>query len=621
MNWRFAYGVAACAALMALMACGEAPLKNTGVATAPATPASPTATAAAPPAVAVRMPEGGSGWTPKPGWATQRSAVAAANPLATEAGLAMLHAGGNAIDAAVSVQMVLTLVEPQSSGIGGGAFLLHWNGRALQAWDGRETAPAAATEALFLQADGKPWPFPQAVASGLSVGVPGVVRMLEQAHRAHGKLPWARLFEPAIRLSEQGFGMSHRLYTQLKSETALKSDRQAAAYFYAPNGEPHPVGHVMKNPALAVVLRRIANEGSAALHQGVVAQDMVSRVRAHARPGSLSLADLAGYTPKQREAICTAWLERFRVCGMPPPSSGHLTMMQMAGLLERSPRVATPHQQGLPTVDFLHAYTEAARLAFADRNQYIADPDFVQPPAGRWTSLLDDGYLRQRAALIGATSMKQASPGAPGGQRSAFAPQAGQPEYGTSHISIVDAQGHALAMTTTIEAVFGSRIMSDGGTGLPGGFLLNNELTDFSNVPADAQGRPIANRVQGGKRPRSSMSPTLVFDAKSGELLMSLGSPGGAAIIHFTAKTLIAALDWRLNAQEAINVPNFGSFNGPTVLERGLFPAATVQALQARGHVVVEQEMTSGLQAIARSAGGGWFGGADPRREGVVMGQ
>jgi gamma-glutamyltranspeptidase/glutathione hydrolase len=568
-----------------------------------------------------QLPEGSSGYNEKPGWSAQRFMVAAANPLATDAGYQILKAGGSALDAAIAVQMVLTLVEPQSSGIGGGAFLLHWDGKALAAWDGREAAPAAADEKLFLMPDGKPMPFREAVVGGRAVGVPGVVRMLEAAHREHGQLPWAALFQPAITLAEQGFRLSPRLHTQLKAEQALRNDAQARAYFYGADGDPLPVGAVVRNPALAEVLRGIAARGSDALLTGPVAADIVKRVRGHAtNPGRLTEADLGRYTAKKRESICTLWRMTYRVCGFPPPSSGHIAVMQILGMLERSAPVAQPLADKVPSADLLHAYTEAARLAYADRAQYLADPDFVQPPAGRWTSLLDDAYLKQRAALIGARSMGSAKPGVPAGGASAWAPQATQPESGTSHISIIDSQGRALAMTTTIEDVFGARLMSDGGTGKPGGFLLNNELTDFSFAPTDAEGKPIANRVQPGKRPRSSMSPMLVFDARDGRLLMSLGSPGGAAIIHFTAKTLLGTLAWGLDAQRAIDLPNFGSFNGPTVLERGRFPAATLDTLRARGHTVNEIDMTSGLQAIQRTSTG-WFGGADPRREGVAMGQ
>lgn len=567
------------------------------------------------------MPEGPSGYSAKPGWSAERFMVAAANPLATDAGFQVLAAGGNALDAAIAVQMVLALVEPQSSGIGGGAFLLHWDGRDLSAWDGRETAPAAADERLFLGPDGKPMPFRDAVVGGRAVGVPGAVRMLEAAHRVHGRLPWAALFEPAIALAERGFRVSPRLSTALAGETALRADAQARSYFYRDDGQPLPPGTLLKNPALAQVLRAIAAQGSSALHAGAVAADIARRVRTHAaNPGRLSEADLAAYEPRRRDPICTDWQATWRVCGFPPPSSGHLAVMQILGLLERLPPVPQPLAGAAPSADWLHGYTEAARLAYADRAQYVADPDFVAPPAGRWTSLLDDAYLRQRAALIGARTMGTARPGVPAGAVQAHASQAADQEHGTSHVSVVDGDGHAVAMTTTIEDVFGARLMSDGGTGLPGGFLLNNQLTDFSFVPSDADGRPIANRVQPGKRPRSSMSPTLVFDRRDGRIAMSLGSPGGAAIIHFTAKTLIGTLDWGLDAQRAIDLPNFGSYNGPTVLEKGRFPLATVDALRARGHVVNEIDLTSGLQAIQRTPGG-WFGGADPRREGIVMGR
>jgi gamma-glutamyltranspeptidase/glutathione hydrolase len=585
------------------------------------------ATGAATSATAPTLPEGASGLQAKPGWSAQRFMVAAANPLATEAGYRILKAGGTAVDAAVAVQMVLTLVEPQSSGIGGGAFLLHWDGRQLQALDGRETAPAEVDERLFLGPEGRPLPFAQAVVGGRSVGVPGTVRMLEEAHRRHGRLPWAGLFEPAVALAEQGFAVSPRMHALLKAETALRQYPPAAAYFYRADGEPHPVGHVLRNPALAAVLRQIAARGSAALHQGPVAEDLVRRVREHpTNPGRMSLADLAAYTVQVREPLCTPW-RTWRVCGFPPPSSGHLAVMQILGIVDHlGAAVPGALSGGRPGADFLHRYTEAARLAYADRALYVADPAFVPAPGGRWEQMLDPAYLRERAAQVGERSMGVATAGVPPAwQRAASAPrplfaaQPAQPEGGTSHISIVDADGRALAMTTTIEAVWGARILADGGTGLPGGYLLNNELTDFSFAPADAQGRPIANRVQPGKRPRSSMSPTLVFDAASGALRMSAGSPGGAAIIHFTAKTLLGTLAFGLGAQRAINLPNFGSLNGPTLLERGRFDAATVDALKARGHAVQEVEMTSGLQAIERTPSG-WFGGADPRREGIAMG-
>ena len=573
------------------------------------------------------QPEGASGYTEKPGWATTQFAVAAANPLATDAGYQVLKAGGSAIDAAIAVQMVLTLVEPQSSGIGGGAFLLYSNGQAIEAYDGRETAPASADEKLFLDANGKPMAFHDGVVGGRSVGVPGTLRMLEMAHRAHGKMPWAALFQPAIVLAKSGFKVSPRLHTLLANEKYLSKDPVAAAYFYDASGKPWPVGHVLKNPELAAVLHNIATDGSRALHEGPLAQAIVDKVRKHpSNPGQLSLADLAGYQAKKREALCHDYRARahdYRLCGFPPPSSGALAIGQILGILNQTQAATLPLDQGLPSHQWLHLYTEASRLAFADRALYVADPDFVQPPGGSWMSLLDPAYLAERAELIGAQSMKVAQPGTPGPLKTSLAPMPDQPEYGTSHISIVDSQGNALAMTTTIEDAFGSRQMVTTNAARSGGFLLNNELTDFSFAPTDAQGASIANRVQPGKRPRSSMAPTLVLDKATGQVLMSGGSPGGALIIHYTAKTLYGVLNWGLTPQKAIDLPNFASLNGPSLLEEKRFPPATVQALRERGAEVREMNMTSGLQAITRGQAHGktlWLGGADPRREGVVMG-
>ncbi|WP_439115248.1 gamma-glutamyltransferase family protein [Hydrogenophaga sp.] len=580
--------------------------------------------AMAPPA----QPELASGLSTKPGWVTRRFAVAAANPMATDAGALVLRQGGSAVDAAIAVQMVLGLVEPQSSGIGGGAFLLHHDGQRLQAFDGRETAPAGASPGLFLDTQAKPLPFMDAVLGGRSVGTPGVVAMLSLAHQQHGRLAWARLFEPAIALAEGGFAVSPRLHTLLQAETALQNDPVAAAYFYASKGQPHPIGHVLKNPELAAVLRGIATRGPKAFYAGPVANAMVSKVQQHAtNPGSLSTEDLMRYQPKEREALCfdhTAQQRGLRICGFPPPSSGALAIGQILGLLARTPHAtAAPVPNTPPGPDWLHTYTEASRLAFADRAQYLADPDFVAAPGGSSHSLLDARYLDDRARLMSATRMPGAPAGQPGRVPSSWAPMPDQTEYGTSHISIADAWGNALAMTTTIEAGFGARLMVNTGQGRPGGFLLNNQLTDFSFAPTDAQGRPVANRVEPGKRPRSSMSPTLVFDAQTGQLLMSVGSPGGAFIIHFTAKTLLGTWQWGLSPQAAIDLPNFGTLGGPLLLEAGRFPAATVQALQQRGHTVNEIPLPSGLQAIQRGLKDGqpvWLGGADPRREGIVAG-
>jgi len=573
------------------------------------------------------QPEGASAITGKSGWATRTYAVAAANPLATDAGRQVLQSGGSAVDAAIAVQMVLTLVEPQSSGIGGGAFLLHFDGKSTQAFDGRETAPAGATPSLFLNGDGKPMPFIDAVVGGRAVGVPGTVRMLALAHQQHGRLPWAELFKPAIALATQGFRVSPRMATLLASEQHLFKDPVAAVYFLDAQGQPWKAGHLLRNPELAAVLQRIADTGPDALMTGDVAQAMVDEVRKHpGNPGTLSLDDLRAYQPVVRAPLCfdyTVAPRNYRICGMPPPSSGAVAIGQILGMLQQTGAQHLPLVQGLPTADWLHLYTEAARLAFADRAQYLADPAFVQPPAGSWNSLLAPAYLASRARHIDTSPdgkrMQSVLPGNPGATPLAYATMTDQPEYGTSHISIVDAYGNALAMTTTIEDGWGARLMVNRGTGLSGGFLLNNELTDFSFAPSDASGKPVANRVEPGKRPRSSMAPTLVFDKTTGQLVMSAGSPGGAFIIHFTAKTLYGALNWGLNAQQAINLPNFGALGGPTLLEDKRFSPETIQALKARDHTVVEMPMPSGLQAIERTSTG-YFGGADPRREGIVSG-
>lgn len=573
-----------------------------------------------PPTDTPLLPERASGTRERAAVTAARQMVVTAHPLASDAALRMLREGGNALDAAIAAQMVLGLVEPQSSGIGGGAFLMHWDGRSVRAWDGRETAPAAADERMLLGPDGQPRPFMQVVASGLSVGVPGAVRMLEAAHRQGGRLPWARLFVPAIELASEGFAVTPRLHALLAADVALRRDERARRFYYQPDGTPRAVGQWLRNPALAEILRRIATGGSDALHRGAVAADLVARVRAHPElPGRLTEADLAAYVPQERAAICTRWRESVRVCGFPPPSSGHLALMQILGVMAQRPASAISFAAGLPAADWLHEFTEAARLAYADRALYVADPAFVTPPAGRWTSLLDERYLRERADLIGPRSLGVAPAGRPRGEPIAAAPQPDQPEAGTSHVGIVDGEGQAVALTSSIEHAFGSRILADGGTGLPGGYLLNNQLTDFSFAPADAQGRPVANRVQPGKRPRSSMAPTLVFDARDGRLRMVLGSALGPFIPQLVAKAMVGAAAWQLDPQQALALPNAASLNGPTILEKGRYPAATIEALRARGHVVVETEMPSGSHTIQRTATG-WIGGTDPRREGVVQG-
>lgn len=555
----------------------------------------------------------------------ERHMAAAANPLAAEAGREMLRQGGSAIDAAIAMQAVLTLVEPQSSGIGGGAFIMLWDGHNVQAYDGRETAPAGATERLFLKADGTPMAFTDAQIGGRSVGTPGVLRALEMAHKKSGHLPWAKLFEPAIRLSEQGFAISPRLHSLIAADRFIAQSPDMAAYFLNADGSPKATGTLLKNPALAAVFKRIAKEGPDALYQGSIADEIARKVQGHRNAGSLSQADLKGYTAKQRAPLCTDY-KQWKVCGMPPPSSGGIAVAQILGTLQaletRTPRLAiapmTPVKSaspaGLePTPEAVHLLAEAGRLAFADRALYVADADFTPVPVA---GLVAPSYLAQRATLIGERSMGIAKPGQPAGIQVAYAPDRSPLRISTSQVVAVDDQGGAVSMTTTVEAAFGSHVMVQG-------FLLNNQMTDFSFIPAE-NGQPVANRVQPGKRPRSAMAPTLVFDRNSGELLATVGSPGGSQIIEYVSKSLVAMLDWKLDPQAAISLPNFGSRNGATELEAGLFSPALKQALKDKGHALSEIEMTSGVQAIVRTRDAQGkvtlSGGADPRREGEALG-
>ena len=506
--------------------------------------------------------------------------VSAAHPLATQAGFDVLARGGSAVDAAIAVQMVLGLVEPESSGIGGGAFLMHWSQREqkLRSYDGRETAPMAARPDRFMRG-GKPMEFYEAVVGGRSVGVPGVLRMLELAHRRHGRLPWAELFQPAIAAAEQGFALSPRLYAVLQDEQFLRQEPGAREIYYG-----KAVGERVVNPQYAATLKALASHGASAMYEGEIAADMVRAVRSHAKPGDLTSADVAAYRAVEREPVCAPY-RVWRVCSMGPPSSGGVGVLQILGMLERTRFGAAPAQSATA----LHYFSEAGRLAYADRARYLGDPAFAPVPVER---LLSRGYLAKRAQLIGERSMRRAMPG--------------DLEAGTSHFSIVEANGDAVAMTTTIESGFGSRIMVRG-------FLLNNELTDFDLTP----GGP--NQVGPGKRPRSSMAPTMVFDG-AGRLELIVGSPGGSQIINYVAKALVGVLDWKLDIQQAIDLPNFGSRNGPTQIERGSRYEALAPQLAERGHELRVMEMESGLHGIERVPGG-WRGGADPRREGVALGR
>lgn len=534
--------------------------------------------------------------------------VAAANPHAAEAGIRILEQGGSAVDAAIAVQVMLGLVEPQSSGIGGGAFMLRFDAAHgdIVTYDGRETAPSAATPDLFVTGAGEPMAFWDAVVGGRSVGVPGTLRMLELAHRQHGKLPWALNFEPAIALAERGFPVSPRLHSLIAGDEHLKRHTAARDYFHTADGGPLPVGHILRNSAYADTLRAIAEGGADAFYSGEIARDIVAAVRgATGNPGLLSEADLATYRAKARPPVCIDY-RGHRVCGMGPPSSGGLTVGMILGLLERFDISAMPPN----SADAEHLFIEAARLAYADRALYMADADFVSVPTA---GLLDRGYLRDRSRVIDAgRSMGEAGPGEPPRRRTERrAPDSALELPSTSHFSIVDGEGNAVSMTTSIESAFGSRLMVRG-------FLLNNQLTDFSFRP-EVDGRPVANRVEPGKRPRSSMAPTIVL-GPNGRLRLAVGSPGGSRIINYVARSVIGVLDWSLDIQAAVSLPHVVSRNGVVDLEAGTAAADLRSALEERGHEIRVRDLTSGLHGIA-ATGDGLSGGADPRREGIALGR
>lgn len=550
----------------------------------------------------------------------KRHMAAAANPLATAAGQEMLRRGGSAIDAAIAMQAVLTLVEPQSSGIGGGAFIMYWDGKRVQAFDGRETAPGDADSRTFLKPDGTPMAFTDAQIGGRSVGVPGVLRALEMAHKQHGKLPWRDLFQPAIKLAQLGFPVSKRLHAQIAADKFIAQSPDLARYFLTAAGQPLPVGTALKNPEFAKTLEAIATQGANAFYNGAVARSIVEKVNAHANPGTLSLNDIRGYQAKERDPVCGTY-KQWKVCGMPPPSSGGVAVLQTLGILEALQRKSPannlakmlPQKSDVgagiePTAQAVHLVAEAERLAYADRALYLADSDYV--PVNVW-GLTNKSYLAERSSLISDKSMGVAAAGVPPGMNTALTPDRSPLRISTSQIAAVDDQGSAISMTTSVEAAFGSHIMVNG-------FVLNNQLTDFSFIPSE-NGKPVANRIEPGKRPRSSMAPTLVFDNDSGELIATVGSPGGSQIIEYVNKTVVGMLDWNLNPQEAINLPNFGSRNVGTEVEAGLVSATLIQQLKVRGHDVTLIEMTSGTQVIVRDANG-WAAGADPRREGTALG-
>lgn len=555
-------------------------------------------------------PEAATGFTEKQGVLSQRYMVAAATPAAARAGEEILAQGGSAIDAAIAVQSMLTLTEPQSSGLGGGGFILYWHAESQRLYtiDARETAPAAATPALFLDAQGKPpESFMEAVTGGRSVGTPGILRGLELAHEKWGELPWSTLFQSTISAAEQGFEVSPRLAKLLAMELSpgLTKMSPGSDYFY-PNGQALTTGTVRNNPELAQSLKLIAEQGADAFYRGPIAEKIIAAVQnSPINPGLLSTQDLADYEALVREPVCAEY-RVYEVCGMGPPSSGGITVLQILGLLENFPVADWPVNGELAS----HYFTQASRLAFADRNRYIADSDFVEVPVQQ---LLNKDYLASRAQLISEHDMGKAQAGTPSELNAQLSYADDQsPEFpNTTHVSIVDAQGNVFSMTSSIEMGFGSGVMA-------AGFLLNNQLTDFSIIP-EQNGKLVANRVQAGKRPRSSMAPMMVFD-QQGAPLHAVGSPGGARIINYVAQTLVGLLDWNLDMQSAINLPHVTNLNGVTNLEQGTAMEVLAAPLEARGHTVKVQDLNSGLHGITLRPEGGLYGGADPRREGIATG-
>ena len=540
----------------------------------------------------------------------KRHMVASANPIASQVGRDILRKGGNAMDAAVAMQMMLTLVEPQSSGIGGGGFLMYYDAKTggIEAYEGRETAPRAVTENLFMTADGTAMARDRYRVGGISVAVPGTVKLLALAHRRHGKIKWRELIQPTIELAEKGFKVSRRLNKSIARDRYLPQYPTARSYFFGPTGRPLAVGTVLRNPALARSLRNIARRGEAAFYKGSLAAEVAKAVRGDPRrPGIMKVTDLSRYQARNRQVLCgpyRTWL----ICGFGPPTAGGLTTLMTLAMLERF-QLSRLKPGSLEAV---HLISEATRLANADRLRYVGDPDFVTVPIA---GLLDRGYLDRRSELIRRDrAMKEVKAGKIpmlAKKAALLAPSDDHEAPSTTHMSVVDSQGNTVAMTASVGGAFGSRIMV-------GGFMLNNEATDFSPVPRTKSGRPKINRPGPDKRPRSAQSPTLVFDG-SGGLALALGSPGGTRIMAYVVKTLIGVLDWGLDIQAAISLPNHAVRRGRIDLERGTGLVAIAPALRKLGHRVRVRALTSGIQGIARKDGV-LMGGADPRREGVALG-
>lgn len=554
-----------------------------------------------------KAPESGSGVEAKEIVHAKRHMVVAANPLAAQAGLDMLRDGGTAADAMVAVQTVLGLVEPQSSGLGGGAFLVWYDAATgkLTTLDGRETAPAAATPKLFIDIDGKPLDFMVAVVGGRSVGTPGVPRLLETLHRKFGKLPWASLFDAGVKHASDGFVVSPRLATLIAEDVGyLDSEAATKSYFFDTSGAPLNAGALLKNPEYAASLKALAEGGADAFYRGPIAEKIVAAVTGHGNAGGLSLADMQGYAVKERDAVCASY-RGLDVCGMGPPSSGAVTIGQILGMIEPFDLA----RLGPEDPESWRIIGDATRLAFADRERYLGDADFIDIPKG----MLDGQYLKTRSALLRrptALAKDEVTAGEPPRDKAELRIDGISAEIpATSHISIVDDAGNVAVMTTSIEGAFGSRLFV-------GGFLLNNQLTDFSFEPEQG-GQAVANRVEPGKRPRSSMAPTIVL--KDGKPIYALGSPGGSNIIPYVATTLVELIDWKMDIQQAITMPHLSNRFGTYNVEMGTSAESLTKDLEALGYTVKPGELNSGLHGIALGKGE-LSGGADPRREGVALG-
>jgi gamma-glutamyltranspeptidase/glutathione hydrolase len=535
---------------------------------------------------------------PRPGF------VIAANPLAARAGMDVLQRGGSAVDAAVAVQAALGLVEPQSSGLGGGAFMTYYDGRSgrVTVYDGREVAPAGADPNMFIGTDGKPLPFLTAVLSGRATGVPGAVRMLETAQRAHGVLRWSELFEGTAVLAEQGFAISPRLGRFLGGSFPQLTAPDVVKYFSKPDGTRLKTGEVIRNPAYARFVRRLASGGANVLYRGETAARIVERVREGPFPSTMTLADLARYRPIRREALCREW-QSFLACVPPPPSSG-VSTLQLLALLGGTDIAA----RGPSDPEAWSQFAQASRLMYADRDRYVADPAFAEVPV---EGLLDPAYVAERARLIGPSAGPPPPAGTPRGAVPAGADRTLEPA-GTSHFIVGDSAGNVVSMTTTVESIFGSGRMVDG-------FFLNNQMTDFSFSPTEADGQPAANAVAGGKRPRSSMTPLILLTADR-RFAGAFGSPGGSAILAYVGKTMVGAVLWKLPVQQAIELPNLVARGSNFGGEVDKFPSGVVEGLKARGVLLRPgQGEDSGIHAVMIREGGRIDGGFDPRREGVVL--